>query len=116
MSEGNWINLRFVSGAGDTEDLEAEISSILENLSDPVSDVAKSACAARLDPSDMRGARVRVTKEAKGFDPTLILIAISVPAASHIVNQFWDDVIWPHLKKRLGADSLGKREENDQDH
>lgn len=116
MSEGNWVNLRFVGGAVDTEDLEAEISLILKDLSNPVSDVAKSARAVGLDPSDMRGARARVEKETKGFDPVLIVVAVSVPAASHIVNQFWDDVIWPHLKKRLGADSLGKREENDQVH
>jgi hypothetical protein len=105
------VNLRFAGGAADAEDLEAEISSILHELADPASDVARSAVAVGLSPSDLAGARVTVSQEGKGFGPVMILVAIAVPVAAHIVNKFWDDVIWPRIRGRLGADALGEREE-----
>jgi hypothetical protein len=111
VPEGSWVDLRFVGGAGEPEEIEAEIMSIFRDLTDPTSEVAESASAAELELPEMRGAQAKVTKEAKGFGPVVILIAISVPAATHIVNQLWDDVIWPRIKKKLGADTLGRRED-----
>jgi hypothetical protein len=110
MPEVNSIQLRFVGGKVNTEALEAEISSILSELADPASEAAKSATDIGLNPADMAGAQVSVAKEAKGFGPVAIVIAIAVPVAAHIVNKFWDDVIWPRIKDKLGADALGKRD------
>jgi hypothetical protein len=100
-----------VGGKGNVEDIEAEISSIMAELADPASEPAQSAADAGLDPADMSGAQVAVAKESKGFGPVAIVIAIAVPVAAHIVNKFWDDVIWPRIKDRLGADSVGKRDD-----
>ena len=111
MSAEDEVSFRFVGGAADAEGLEAEISLILQQLADPGSDAARSAIAAGLRPSDMTGARAIVRQEAKGFGPVVILVAIAVPVAAHIVNKFWDDVIWPHIRGSLGADALGEREE-----
>lgn len=110
MPEENTLTLRFASNAADVHDLEEEISSILREISDPASDAANAALAANLNPSDMSGAHTSVTEEDKGFGPVAILIAITVPVAAHIINKFWDEVIWPQIKGRLGADALGKRE------
>jgi hypothetical protein len=110
MSEETTLTLRFAGGAADFGDLESEISSILRDLADPASDAAKAARTANLDPSDMADAGVTVTQNAKGFGVVAILIAITVPVAAHIINKFWDDVIWPQLRERLGGDALGKPE------
>ena len=71
----------------------------------------RAAVAAGLSPSDLVGAHATVRQEGKGFGPVVILVAIAVPVAAHIVNKFWDDVIWPHISGSLGADALGEREE-----
>jgi hypothetical protein len=107
--------LRFVGGAAEAEDLEAEITSVLLDLADPNSEATGLARAAGLNPDDLAGAEARVTKEAKGFGPVVILVAIAVPVASHIINQFWDDVIWPRIKGTLGADAIGKSDEGKPD-
>jgi hypothetical protein len=111
VATGNRVNLRFAGGSADAEDLETEILSILNELADSGTEVARSAVGAGLSPSDLAGARVNVSQEGKGFGPVVFLIAITVPVAAHIVNKFWDDVIWPRVKDKLGADALGEREE-----
>ena len=111
MPTENGVSLRFAGGAAEAEDLEAEISSVLQELANPASDVARAAVAAGLSPSDLVGAHATVRQEGKGFGPVVILVAIAVPVAAHIVNKFWDDVIWPHISGSLGADALGEREE-----
>jgi hypothetical protein len=113
MDQGS--TLRFLGGAAEAEDLEAEVASVLSDLADPNSEVSGLARAAGLNPDDIAGVEVKVTKEAKGFGPVVILIAIAVPVASHIVNQFWDDVIWPRIKGALGADAVGKLDEGKTD-
>jgi hypothetical protein len=115
MPEAYVTQLRFVGGKGNAEDIEAEISSIVAELADPASEAAQSAANAGLNPADMSGARVDVAKEGKGFGPVAIVIAIAVPVAAHIVNKFWDDVIWPRIKDKLGADSVGKRVQEKRD-
>ena len=106
MDQGS--TLRFLGGAAEAEDLEAEVTSVLRDLADPNSEISGLARAVGLNPDDVAGAGVKVTKQAKGFGPVVILVAITVPVASHIVNQFWDDVIWPRIRGALGADAVGK--------
>src|ERR1700756_2908989 len=53
MPGENVTKLRFVGGKGDTEALEAEVSSILSELTDPVSEAAKSAIDAGLNPNGL---------------------------------------------------------------
>jgi hypothetical protein len=107
--------LRFMGGSAEAEDLQAEVASVLHDLADPNSEVSGLARAAGLNPEDVADAEVTVTKEAKGFGPVVILVAIAVPVAAHIVNQFWDDVIWPRIKGALGADAVGKIDEGKTD-
>lgn len=111
MTEEAVTTLRFLEGAADLEDLEAEITSALAELGDSTSDLARSALMAGLNPGDLQSAGVSVRKEGDGFGPVVLLIAISVPVTSHIIDKLWDDIIWPRVKDRLGADALGEREE-----
>src|SRR5262249_13051547 len=113
MSGEQSVRLRFVKGELGAEALEAEIASILEDLANPASDASRSAIASGLDPADMTKARASVEQEGKGFGVVAIAILIAAPVAAHIVNQFWDDVIWPEIKKRLGRDALGKRKDKE---
>lgn len=113
MPGENKIKLRFSAGEVDAQNLEAEISSILLEFTDPESDTALSANAVGLSPAAMAGAQATVKKEAKGFAPVAILIVIAAPIAVHTIDKFWDDVIWPRLKSRLGGDALGKREDEE---
>ncbi len=107
MSE---VELHFVAGAVSAEDVESCVSSILMELANPQSESSAMAAAAGLSPAELAGAQARATQNAKGFGPVLIIITISTAVAAHIVEQFWDDVVWPRLKAKLGADSLGERE------
>lgn len=111
MSNKTMVYLRFADGATEAGDLEQEIAQVLHEFADPASEASRSAAVAGLEPSDMADAQAAVTADAKGFGPVVIVVAISVPVASHVVNKFWDDVIWPRIKSKLGADALGEREE-----
>jgi hypothetical protein len=105
------VSFRFSKREVAVEKIEAEIRSVLSRLADPRSDVARSATAAGLEPTSLAKARATVTEEAKGFAPVAVVVVIFTPVAAHIVDKFWDDVIWPRVKGRLGADALGKREQ-----
>jgi hypothetical protein len=113
MSGENKLKLRFSAGEVAAENLETEISSILSEFADPESDATLSAIAAGLSPAAMKGAQATVKKEAKGFAPVAILIVIAAPVAVHTIDKFWDDVIWPRVRSRLGSDALGKREDEE---
>jgi hypothetical protein len=114
MTEVHQIGLRFASGAADVYDLKSEISAILAELGDPATEVARSASAFGLDISEFRAAQVDVSKEAKGFGDIALLILITAPAATHVLNKAWDDIIWPRIKARLGADALGRRDRGEE--
>jgi hypothetical protein len=105
-------HLRFKAGEADLDDLRAEIASALRDLADPTSSLASQASAYGFDSVEFTGAESSVTEDAKGFGPILILVAILTPSATHAINKVWDDLIWPRIKSRLGADALGEREES----
>jgi hypothetical protein len=111
MPDSASVSIRFSGGALTADSLEAEIASFMQELADPRSDVAQLAEAAGLQPERLSQATVKVTQTTKGFGPVAIVVMIVAPVASHLIDKFWDDVIWPTLKKRSGADALGKREE-----
>jgi len=111
MAGEDLVQLRFKGGAADAEELDAEIATVLEELSNPVSEVTKAATAVGLNAADLAKARITVSKDAKGFGAVALVIVIAAPVAAHIVEKFWDEVIWPRVKNRLGADAVGKRED-----
>jgi hypothetical protein len=110
MTENSSLSLRFRGHAATVEDLQAEISAALRELGDPASSFANRASEADFNAAEFAGAEVSVAEDAKGFGEVLILITIAAPAATHIINKVWDDLIWPRIKSRLGADALGEAE------
>ena len=116
MTEMHHVNLRFRSGAAGMADISAELSAILAELADPQSQATKAASDLGYTPSQFEGAKATVSQEAKGFGEIALLIIIAAPTATHILNKAWDDVIWPIFKSRLGADSIGSREDDKESH
>jgi hypothetical protein len=112
VTEYHRIDLRFGPGAADATDLENEISSALAELADQATDPGALASSLGLNTMEFIGARVEVSKSAKGFGEIALLIAIVAPAATHALNKAWDDIIWPRVKSRLGADAVGPRQED----
>jgi len=102
--------LTFDRGDASSTDLETAVTEVLNELKNPTSEASQLARAAKLDPSALSGAKVTV-KEQPGIDPitTGIIVTIVGGVAAHAANTFWDDVIWPRIKKRLGARAAGKK-------
>jgi hypothetical protein len=115
MTEENKLVMRYVSGQAKLDDVEAEVSTLLRELTDPGSQAFQQAVAAGLDPAPLSRANITIEKEGKGFGPVAIMIAIYIPVAAHIINKFWDDVVWPRITGELGRDALGKREDKEDD-
>jgi hypothetical protein len=113
LIEAQGVEFRFEPGQADTEELQLEISQILAELSDGNSEAAHKAVSAGLDPLELAGVRTTVEEEGKGFAGADIVVQIVVQVgagvAVHIVEKFWDDVIWPRIKGQLGGDALGPR-------
>jgi hypothetical protein len=110
MTDARRVSLYFRGRAADLDDLQAEISSALEELADPASGFAGQASADGFDSSEFARAEVSVMDDAKGFGDVVVLVAIFAPAATHALNKVWDDLIWPRVKSRLGGDALGEPE------
>jgi hypothetical protein len=115
VSETHHIELRYVGGAADIEELDAEISLIFEELTDPDSEVSIKARAAGFNLFELAGSQARVSKVAKGFGLVVLLVAIASPAATHILETLWDEIVLPQLKKRLGADAIGTKDPNERE-
>jgi hypothetical protein len=101
--------LRFRYGEASAAELQAVVEEVLSELQDQTSEAAEQARQAGLDPVVLATADVSVREEQQGLDPlmTTILVEIVVQVGAHVVTQFWDDVIWPRLRRRLGAKAVG---------
>lgn len=101
--------LRFRSGEASAADIQVVVDEILAELSDETSEAAKKARKAGLDPPVLASASVTVRERGQGLEPlTIILVGISIRVGSHVVRQFWDEVLWPRLRRRLGVKAVGK--------
>lgn len=107
------LNLRYQPGASNIDDLQAEISSALEDIADPKSDLGQIASGIGISPGEFARATGSVDQEGKGFGDVIVLITIFAPAANHALRDVWDQVIWPRIKSRLGADAIGNEVEED---
>jgi len=90
----------------------------LKDLADPASDLAQSASGIGVSTGEFAGAEGSVDQEGKGFGDVIVLITIFAPAANHVIRNVWDEMIWPRIKSRLGADAIGNEVEegdNEQD-
>jgi hypothetical protein len=102
---------RYQRGDASAAQLQEVIDEVLEQLTVPDSEAAHAARAADLQPVQLSGVRIEVREAEQGAEPVLTTIAvgIAVAAGSKIAGTLWDEVIWPRLRRRLGARALGAR-------
>lgn len=102
---------RYERGDASAEQLQEVVDEVLEQLAAPDSDAARAARQAGLKPSDISAAGVRVREGEQGAEPVLttIVVGIAVGAGSKVAETLWEEVLWPRLRRRLGARALGAR-------
>lgn len=102
---------RYQRGDASAAQLQEVVDEVLRQLSEPDSEIAAQARTAGLESADLSGVRVEVREAEQGAEPilTTIVVGIAVAAGSRIAETLWDEVIWPRLRRRLGARALGAR-------
>jgi hypothetical protein len=109
------LTLRFRSASVSLDDLEVAVSSLLEGLRDPGTDVAQAAARIGMMPEEFVEAEGSVDQEGKGFGDIVVIVALFAPALNHSLRTVWDDLLWPRIKAALGADALGDELADDDD-
>jgi hypothetical protein len=100
---------RYQRGDASAEQLQEVVDEIVRQLAAPDSEAAQAAHAAGL--GDLTELRAEISEGAQGVEPilTTIIVGIAVSAGSKVAETLWADVIWPRLRRRLGARALGAR-------
>ena len=108
--EHSTSELKFRRGDASAEDIQDVIDTVLVELTDNRSDAFRAALAAGLTPEELDGIEIRVEEDGHGLDPitAAIVIGIATHAGSNVVDSLWDGVIWPRVRARLGARTLGE--------
>ena len=100
---------RFERGDATATEIGDVAREVLLELREPDSEASAAARAAGLDPAGLVDARAEVTDGEHGAEPVLttILVGIAVSAGSKAAESLWKDVLWPRIRRRLGARALG---------
>ena len=97
---------------GDTtaQELQQVVDKVLAELAEPDSEAARNARAAGVRLEDLGDARVQIREGEQGAEPilTTILVGIAISAGSKVAESLWKDILWPRLRRRLGAKALGE--------
>jgi hypothetical protein len=106
------IQWRFERGDAGADEIQASVDEIMAQLANPASEVSGAARTAGIEPADLGDITVEVREDRQGAEPVLtaILVGIAVKAGSAAVEALWREVIWPRLRRRLGARALGERQ------
>lgn len=100
---------RFERGDATATEVQDVARKVLAELREPGSEASAAVGIAGLDPADLADARVDVTDGEHGAEPilTTIIIGIAVSAGSKVAETLWKDVLWPRVRRQLGAQALG---------
>lgn len=100
---------RYRRGDASADELWGVVDEVLRELSQPDSEAARTARSAGLRPDELSDVRVEISEGEQGAEPilTTIIVGIAVKAGSAIAETLWKEVIWPRLRRRLGARALG---------
>ena len=108
------LKLLYWAGGASIEELQEEISRILAELGDPDSELSRVASERGIASHEFAGSQGIVDQEGKGFGDVVVAIVILAPSINHAVRNIWDDLIWPSLRSRLGADAVGSEVDSDE--
>jgi hypothetical protein len=109
------LTLRFTSASVSLDDLESTVSSLFDGLRDPDTEIARAAARIGMTPEEFAEAEGSVDQEGKGFGDVIVIVALFAPALNHSLRNVWDDLLWPRVKRVLGADALGDELADDDD-
>jgi hypothetical protein len=100
---------RFERGDATATEIEEVAREVILELREPDSEASAAARTAGLDPAYLVDAHAEVTDGEHGAEPilTTILVGIAVSAGSKAAESLWKDVLWPRIRRRLGARALG---------
>ena len=100
---------RFERGDATATEIQDVAREVLAELREPGTEASAAAEATGLDPADLTEARADVTDGEHGAEPilTTIVVGIAVSAGSKVAESLWKDVLWPRIRRRLGARALG---------
>ena len=100
---------RFERGDATAAEIEEVAREVILELRVPDSEASAAARTAGLDPAYLVDAHAEVTDGEHGAEPilTTILVGIAVSAGSKAAESLWQDVLWPRIRRRLGARALG---------
>lgn len=107
-----FVEWTFERGDAGADDIQKSVDEIVAQLSEPDSEVAAAAREAGLDTADLGSVKVDVREGRQGAEPilTTILVGIVIHAGSAMADTLWREVIWPRLRRRLGARVLGEKQ------
>jgi hypothetical protein len=116
VAENTGVELRYQRGDASADEIQEVIDEVLRELTVPGSEAAQEALAAGFDPGQLADARITAREGAQGAEPflTAVLIGIVVSLGSKAAEAFWQKIVWPRIKKRLGAAAL-RDKQDDQD-
>lgn len=102
---------RYERGDASAEQLQGVVDEVLGELAAPGSEAAQAARTAGMDPAGLRTATVEIREGAQGAEPVLttVVVGIAVGAGTKVAETFWEEVLWPRLRRRLGVRALGAR-------
>ena len=100
---------RFERGDATATEIQDVAREVLAELREPSSEASAAAATAGLNPAALVDARAEVTDGEHGLEPilTTIVVGIAVSAGSKVAESLWKDVLWPRIRRRLGARALG---------
>jgi hypothetical protein len=100
---------RFQRGDATATEIQDVAEEVLAELREPGTEANTAARTAGLEPGDLTDARTQVTDGEQGAEPilTTIVVGIMVSAGSKVAESLWKDVLWPRIRRRLGARALG---------
>ncbi len=112
MDSKNDVEMRFRRGQSGAIDLQRVVDEVIYELGDPSSEASEKVREIGLDPNTLSQARISVIEENEGVEPisTTILVSIAVKVGAHAAQKFWDEVIWPRIRRRLGGIPIGEGE------
>lgn len=102
---------RYERGDASADELQEVVDDILGQLATPDSEAARAARTAGLEPAEFSAVAVEIREGAQGAEPVLttIVVGIAVSAGTRVAETFWEEVLWPRLRRRLGVRALGAR-------
>jgi hypothetical protein len=104
--------LRFQRDQASAKELQSAIDEIVAEFNDAGSEASRQAAEAGIDATELSGISVSVEEDKQGIEPVLTTILVTIAAdvgKQVLVDELWVKVLWPRIKRRLGAKAVGRK-------